>query len=1104
MITLIPKSNNCDKISTMNFSNKKLILWVVVFFCSLISTTSLAFAAYTYDFTADTVGQTPTGVTVNTGAFTVANDATSLNSNAMKSTSTSGTPVLTFDNFSSGTNYSVVWKDLYANNTGRYGFVLRAQNGTTSSITGMNEGYIFRVDHAGTSTPNLVKIFKNTSSAATQLTSVSLTSASSRWFKAVVYDTTLNLYYSDNGTDFTLISTTSDNSYTTGGVQYAAGFSGSTNGGRFTYIDDITQENVEHQDPPVISAIAVSGTETTGATITWTTDELATSEVVYGTTSSYGSTSSVNPTLTTSHSVTLSGLSTDTVYHFAVKSADELGNTTTSSDGTFNTGTPVNGIVVTTPDQYEVFQRDGTNEADISIIGTYTGTPTAIEASWNGGAYTTIVASPTGGSFTGSLLNQTGGQGTLSVRFTNSTGTSATVADVGVGDVYVIAGQSNASGKGTSNQSYSHATLKATLFGNDDVWKNMVDPVDSNSSQVDAISSDSGAGGSVWPLLATYILADQSVPVAFIPAPKGGTSITEWGQGLLTSTLYGSMYRRINAITGGIKAVLYFQGETDASDSMSTATYLSHLNTLANAINSDFGVKTVVGMIGNASYTATQLDNIRLAQISGWNTNDNIVAGPNVVDVNLADESGDNLHFKSNADLNVFASRWWAPLKSEFYSGTDDGRGPRISAATYNTAKTEVTLTFTDTSGLASSTIDPAVFTVEDNGTPVSISTVTRLSATQLKLTLTSAATGTITVTLASGITGYSGAMPTDASTYTIPAEPFVDYATTLYDPDIIAPAVSITTPATSTVVSGTVSVIASASDAVGVVGVQFKLDGANLDSEDTSSPYSISWDSTSVVDGAHQLTAVARDAASNSATATTVTVTVDNTTPTILAVSPGTLSAGTTSTILSATTNESSTCKYGTVADTIYGSIANTFSTTNGLSHSATLTGLANGQSYTYYIRCADDIGNTTTSDTTVLFSVAELGSTTSAIRSSGSVAFRNMFTPSTDTRACTSSTAFSPTTGAKCPLPTPAPTSTFINNLSMGMSNPDVKRLQQYLNKRNFVVAVQGPGSAGNETTYFGPATRNAVIRLQKAYGIVPTSGMFGPKTRALVQSL
>jgi fibronectin type 3 domain-containing protein len=96
--------------------------------------------------------------------------------------------------------------------------------------------------------------------------------------------------------------------------------------------------------------------------------------------------------------------------------------------------------------------------------------------------------------------------------------------------------------------------------------------------------------------------------------------------------------------------------------------------------------------------------------------------------------------------------------------------------------------------------------------------------------------------------------------------------------PDTTRPSVSISAPANNATVSGSVNVTASASDNVGVVGVQFLLDGVNLGAEDTAAPYATTWDTTRVVDGSHTISAVARDAAGNTATATAVTVTVNNT----------------------------------------------------------------------------------------------------------------------------------------------------------------------------------------------------------------------------------
>ena len=82
---------------------------------------------------------------------------------------------------------------------------------------------------------------------------------------------------------------------------------------------------------------------------------------------------------------------------------------------------------------------------------------------------------------------------------------------------------------------------------------------------------------------------------------------------------------------------------------------------------------------------------------------------------------------------------------------------------------------------------------------------------------------------------------------------------------------------------SGTVNVTANASDNIAVAGVQFLLDGTNLGAEDTSSPYSTSWNTTGATTGTHMLSAIARDPAGNTKTSTSVTVTVDNSAPTVL-----------------------------------------------------------------------------------------------------------------------------------------------------------------------------------------------------------------------------
>src|SRR3989475_546704 len=89
--------------------------------------------------------------------------------------------------------------------------------------------------------------------------------------------------------------------------------------------------------PPTITNISASNISSTGATITWTTNEPADSQVEYGTTTSYGQTSPIDGTLATTHSINLSGASAATTYHLRVKSRDAAGNLATSGDSVFTT-----------------------------------------------------------------------------------------------------------------------------------------------------------------------------------------------------------------------------------------------------------------------------------------------------------------------------------------------------------------------------------------------------------------------------------------------------------------------------------------------------------------------------------------------------------------------------------------------------------------------------------------------------------------------------------------------------------------------------------------------------------------------------------------------
>jgi hypothetical protein len=92
-----------------------------------------------------------------------------------------------------------------------------------------------------------------------------------------------------------------------------------------------------------------------------------------------------------------------------------------------------------------------------------------------------------------------------------------------------------------------------------------------------------------------------------------------------------------------------------------------------------------------------------------------------------------------------------------------------------------------------------------------------------------------------------------------------------------IPPTVALTSPASGALLSGVATLTATTSDPIAVSGVQFLLDGATLGTEVTSSPYSISWDTTTATTGVHTLVARANDTEGLSTNSVAVTVTVNN-----------------------------------------------------------------------------------------------------------------------------------------------------------------------------------------------------------------------------------
>ena len=124
---------------------------------------------------------------------------------------------------------------------------------------------------------------------------------------------------------------------------------------------------------PVISSISATSVTSTGATISWTTNQFSSSRVDYGTTTSYGTALS-NSTSVLSHSIALTSLTCNTQYHYKVSSTDANGFTGSSGDNTFTTGScgsssgPTSDVIFYSKSPSDVGPEEEPHEPVVNVL----------------------------------------------------------------------------------------------------------------------------------------------------------------------------------------------------------------------------------------------------------------------------------------------------------------------------------------------------------------------------------------------------------------------------------------------------------------------------------------------------------------------------------------------------------------------------------------------------------------------------------------------------------------------------------------------------------------------------------------------------------------
>jgi hypothetical protein len=430
-------------------------------------------------------------------------------------------------------------------------------------------------------------------------------------------------------------------------------------------------------------------------------------------------------------------------------------------------------VRVVSPQPFQVFQRNNVGRSNIPISGTFQGSPTAIQARWRGGVWQTIAEHPSGGSFKGSLMNLNAGQGMLEVRFADNAAVFWRQRYVGIGDVYLIAGQSNAEGRITAPQFYTHATLRAGVYDQQNRWREAYDPTDASFTNQ----------YSVWPLLATKVMGATGVPVAFITTGEGATGLIAMGA---PWTKPGASYTAcVASVTSsggrGLKAVLWYQGETDAnSPVMTEAQYRDALKKLRANLSVSLGQPDLPLITAQLAYfhstgsteTAASLNAVRLAQADPQDPR--IITGPILYDLDISEASGgDGQHIRSPAHAQIEAARWWRVLKRLFYGGTE-GRGPKVlSVKQVDPAHIDVAWNLS-VGPIKLNRADGAGWRVTDESGPLKIVRAMRRTSNTIRLALERAVRGQVKVSWAN-YNDAVGVALTDSSADALPAEPFID-----------------------------------------------------------------------------------------------------------------------------------------------------------------------------------------------------------------------------------------------------------------------------------------------------------------------------------------
>ncbi|MGQ9488906.1 MAG: sialate O-acetylesterase [Armatimonadota bacterium] len=329
------------------------------------------------------------------------------------------------------------------------------------------------------------------------------------------------------------------------------------------------------------------------------------------------------------------------------------------------------------------------------------------------------VGSAQGGRWSASLTLQTGGAYTLRFRLSHQPEEMVEVKEVLVGDLWVLAGQSNMEGVGDLvDVEQPHPLVHSYTMA--ESWEVAREPLHWLCCSIDSVHNSNGVvpgdeqhaewhrtrnkGAGLGLPFAKAMVEATGVPIGLVPCAHGGTSMTQWSPDLAHlrgGSLYGSMLRRFRAVGGKVKGVLWYQGESDANpnDAPLFAERFTHFIKRVRADFGDPGLPFYYVQIGRFVIAMPTEGELAWNQLQDTQRR---LAGeiPNVAMVASVDLELDDLIHIGTQGLKRLGKRLANIALRELFGRRDIQLGPRLLDACIDNAEgTRVRVRFADVNG---------------------------------------------------------------------------------------------------------------------------------------------------------------------------------------------------------------------------------------------------------------------------------------------------------------------------------------------------------------------------------------------------------------------